>query len=733
MKRKILIQIVTFCICFLLFFSSCRESKPEPNIAKTEETTEITTNLTELTDASESEVYLDDEKIQTQQTFNELIISVLSSKEGGDSTILRYGNTEILIDTALGDVTLETVSEIMSEDEDHTWEYVIFTHPDSDHIGKANDLFELFDKSEWTVEHIIDFGVGDSDSQESEDEKKILSAYKKLIKSHDGIDYFSPNQDLSETSLIKEYPIDSNFQMEVLYQECYGDSNDNNQSVCVLFQLGKQKMLFTGDLEKKGEESLLKYHSSLIKNVTFFKAGHHGSSTSNTQSFIDWIRPAYVAVTYHPSITEADLVWNIAKFIKYTDYIFPTRVKGTEEDTEPLLLFGRCDFVFDGYRVNVSSEYSQGCTIKEVDSKGTSWYWNLVERGLMNDEINAYFLDENMFVDQNGVKETFDKSGNLSYFNCTIIKYGHYDVLIDCGSVDLNSEILLEKLNDYVVDGVIECMIVSHYHLPSYSLVVGSTIDEKSVLDSFVIEKIIDNSDKMTNNSNIPGTAYSAYLTKVYSSFDRISLGKDESTTISLCNGLELNVYRGSNKTSQNNEDDYSLITVIDFYDDRMIFVGDLTDYTSLLNNYKKEISNAKLLRFSSSYTKYDSMENLSAFLKNVSPEIIVIGSPINHWNNGQTFMPKDSISNFETYVINETKNTSLKFYSCGYVDEKNVTKSVSGDLDFTLFKENQKIGDEERKWYITCSFNGGKGKKSKLTNSYYAFLPDDIRDYPIE
>ena len=68
--------------------------------------------------------------------------------------------------------------------------------------------------------------------------------------------------------------------MEILYNYYYEEdaTHENDYSVCVRFYHGSRQFLFTGDLEKSGEEKLAERYD--FTQVELFKAGHHGSSTS---------------------------------------------------------------------------------------------------------------------------------------------------------------------------------------------------------------------------------------------------------------------------------------------------------------------------------------------------------------------------------------------------------------------------------------------------------------------
>lgn len=64
--------------------------------------------------------------------------------------------------------------------------------------------------------------------------------------------------------------------------------DDNDLSMVLLLNYYDKKVLFTGDIEKAGEESLLE---SLKIPVDFLKVPHHGSNTSSTIEFLEKTRP----------------------------------------------------------------------------------------------------------------------------------------------------------------------------------------------------------------------------------------------------------------------------------------------------------------------------------------------------------------------------------------------------------------------------------------------------------
>lgn len=69
----------------------------------------------------------------------------------------------------------------------------------------------------------------------------------------------------------------------------------NLASIVTLVRVGKVRMLLMGDAERAEEDWLLRHTGDLHADV--LKVGHHGSSTSSTQSFLDAVSPRLALVS----------------------------------------------------------------------------------------------------------------------------------------------------------------------------------------------------------------------------------------------------------------------------------------------------------------------------------------------------------------------------------------------------------------------------------------------------
>ena len=185
----------------------------------------------------------------------------------GDSIILHINKETILIDT--GGNTTSTTSTIVENTTIPTLKslgikkikYLILSHGDYDHMGESINLIENF-----KIENVI-FNTGKFNYLEQELIKKLN---KKKIPYYQNIEEIS----LKETTLY------------FLNTKLYDNENDN--SSVIYTKINNINILLTGDAGVDVEEELMnKYNLS----IDILKVGHHGSKTSSSKEFINYINP----------------------------------------------------------------------------------------------------------------------------------------------------------------------------------------------------------------------------------------------------------------------------------------------------------------------------------------------------------------------------------------------------------------------------------------------------------
>ncbi|MFV0413058.1 MAG: ComEC/Rec2 family competence protein [Oscillospiraceae bacterium] len=155
--------------------------------------------------------------------------------------------------------------------------YVILTHPHADHYGGMQAVVENF-----TVEQMILPDLSKAPTPTASTFQRLLEALaNKKVK----------------TKTAKEgdsYPLGTG-SIRVLQAGLETKDNYNLLSLALLFEADGFRFLDTGDAEKQNEQALLQSGADLRADV--FMAGHHGSSTSNSKSFLQAVRPEVVAIS----------------------------------------------------------------------------------------------------------------------------------------------------------------------------------------------------------------------------------------------------------------------------------------------------------------------------------------------------------------------------------------------------------------------------------------------------
>ena len=231
----------------------------------------------------------------------------LGNKYTGDCTLVKVGNTELLIDAGSRANSISTIKTYIEQYcTDGVLEYVVVTHAHQDHYAGfatnagTNSLFDLFE-----VETVIDFG----DATNKTTSTKMYANYLRELGEEitAGATYHKALDCAKETNgTPREFVLDQskNIYFEILYHKFYETkaSSENDYSVCLQVVHGEKKFLFTGDLEEDGEESLVEHNRSggmnagRLGEVEVYKAGHHGSKTSSSSALLEVIKPKVVCV-----------------------------------------------------------------------------------------------------------------------------------------------------------------------------------------------------------------------------------------------------------------------------------------------------------------------------------------------------------------------------------------------------------------------------------------------------
>lgn len=334
----------------------------------------------------------------------------LGNKYTGDSTYIKVGeNIDILIDCGSKSDSIATVSSYLNNYvTDGILEYVIVTHGHQDHYAgfatttKTASIFDLYE-----CKNIITFTGCNQKSTSEYSQSVIDSIYGKgalhsynagkatyaglydnflrelKAEKDNGAKVYS-SKSFRETFENGKIVLDEENQISLQILNNYYDdeenqaTTENDYSVCTLITQGEKKFLFTGDLEKKGEEELVSRNS--LSQVDLFKAGHHGSKTSSNDALLKVIQPKIVCVCCcagSPEYTKTEknqfpTVDFIERISQYTDKVYLTSL--CEENSYN----SNTVQSFNGNIVvmaeNKNSEIELYCSNNSTTLKDTEWF-----------------------------------------------------------------------------------------------------------------------------------------------------------------------------------------------------------------------------------------------------------------------------------------------------------------------------------------------------------------------
>lgn len=179
----------------------------------------------------------------------------------GDSTLIRlpYNQGVMVIDcyNSFEYLKSEGISKI---------DYLVLTHSDSDHTGDYKKIIDYFEVSK-IIYPSFDDGFNE-----------ILSSYQNKIEVNN------------------EYNLKLNsFNFDII-GPIYPYEDANSNSIVIKVNIYDYSFLFTGDMTE-AEELDLAYQYQYYLNSDVLKVAHHGSNTSSSKIFLDYVRPKYCVIS----------------------------------------------------------------------------------------------------------------------------------------------------------------------------------------------------------------------------------------------------------------------------------------------------------------------------------------------------------------------------------------------------------------------------------------------------
>lgn len=185
----------------------------------------------------------------------------------GDSIFIELPNNETMLIDAAESYQSENIINYLKNLNYQKIDYVIGTHPHTDHIGGLKDIINTFEIGKIYMPKVV--------STTKTYERLLMAIKDKNLK----INTAKAGISIIDTDTLK---------INILAPNSETYTELNNYSVVTKITYGTTKFLFMGDAEKLSE-------NEIKEDVTadVIKIGHHGSNTSSSINFIKKVNAKY--------------------------------------------------------------------------------------------------------------------------------------------------------------------------------------------------------------------------------------------------------------------------------------------------------------------------------------------------------------------------------------------------------------------------------------------------------
>lgn len=193
----------------------------------------------------------------------------------GDCTVIQTEGHQMVIDTGNNDQG-ERVVSFLEENGIEKLDYLIFTHPDADHIGCGDHVLEAV-----------------------EVEKVIMPDLENDTVTYDEV---MDELDILQTEIIYPEPGDrfvlgdAEFTVLCPEPELVDEADMNDASVGIRLAHGKNSFVMCGDAEEESEREMVRRYGGGLE-CDVLKCGHHGSSTATSNGFLKAVNPAWAVIS----------------------------------------------------------------------------------------------------------------------------------------------------------------------------------------------------------------------------------------------------------------------------------------------------------------------------------------------------------------------------------------------------------------------------------------------------
>lgn len=234
----------------------------------------------------------------------------------GDAILIKYPNNKtMLIDsgpTKAKDNLFNYINNVFFEKQNNkTFDYVMLTHPDSDHAGNMPEILQTYRVNNFIRPNILVNGLETSESLAYMSDDANYAQTIILLNS------LNINTIFAEENL---KIADSNYEyMHILTPVKSYYTNENNYSPISKIEFNNVSFLLTGDATTENEIEAINNYDSATLNCDVLKLGHHGSNTSTSLAFLEAVNPSAAVISagknnsyLHPSSEVIDRIFSFS-------------------------------------------------------------------------------------------------------------------------------------------------------------------------------------------------------------------------------------------------------------------------------------------------------------------------------------------------------------------------------------------------------------------------------------
>ena len=313
----------------------------------------------------------------------------------------------------------------------------------------------------------------------------------------------------------------------------------------------------------------------------------------------------------------------------------------------------------------------------------------------------------------------FLELGNANTGDCTLVKVGDTEVLIDAGSKTSSVPTIRKYLDNYVEDGVIEYVIVTHAHEDHYAgFATSETAD--SLFDIYEVTTIIDFAQITSGKAD--QDMYKDYQRELneeiargathYTALECVKGENGATSTFELGSSVTMTIlYQKYYETVASTENNHSVCTLFTQGDNNFLFTGDLEELgEKSLVEQNPSLPHCKLYKAGHHGSKTSSHNVL---LSKISPEVVCVcccAGNSEYTDNAENMFPTQDFINRISEYTDKVYVTTL-----GDIDDKKKFSSFNGNI---VVKSNRDgIA-------VTCSNNDTILKDSDWFKKYRT-MPD--------